>query len=109
MEASGVYHEKYALHLHKKGCRVSIVLPSKSNLYLKMIGESKNDKIDAKGLARMGAEQSLSKWEPASKYYLKLRDLTRYYEEVQDKRSVLSWFWLTVFNRGFEIVNNVHF
>jgi len=35
----------------------------------------------------MGAEQSLRKWEPAANYYLKLRDLTRFYEEVQDKRT----------------------
>jgi len=87
MEASGVYHEKYALYLHKKGCRVSIILANKAKQYLKMIGKSKNDKLDAKGLARMGAEQSLRKWEPAAKFYLKLRDLTRYYEEVQDKRT----------------------
>ena len=87
MEASGVYHEKYALYLHEQGNRVSVILANKASQYLKMIGESKNDKLDAKGLARMGAEQNLRQWKPAPAFYLKLRDLTRFYEEVQDKRT----------------------
>jgi len=63
MEASGVYHENCAYYLHKKGYRISITLANKATQYLKLIGKSKNDKLDAKGLARMGAEQHLRQWQ----------------------------------------------
>lgn len=64
MEASGVYHENCAYYLHKQNYRVSITLANKAKQYLKLIGDSKNDKLDAKGLARMGAEQHLRQWFP---------------------------------------------
>jgi len=87
MEASGVYHENCAYYLHKQGYRVSIVLANKANQYLKLIGKSKNDKLDAKGLARMGAEQQLRQWQPPSTFYLKLRHLTRFRTELQNKKT----------------------
>jgi len=86
MEASGVYHENCAYYLHKKGYRVSITLANKAAQYLKLIGKSKNDKLDAKGLARMGAEQHLRQWYPPAKFYLKLRHLTRFRTELQNKK-----------------------
>ena len=87
MEASGVYHENCAHYLHKKDYWVSVILGNKANQYLKMIGDSKNDKIDAKGLARMGAEQHLRRWKPAPNFYLKLRELTRFRAEQQKKKT----------------------
>jgi transposase len=60
MEATGNYHESCALFLFEKGHSVSIVLPTKAKNYLRSLGnKSKNDTIDAKGLAQMGAEQCL--------------------------------------------------
>lgn len=87
MEASGVYHENCAHYLHKKGYRVSVILANKATQYLKLIGDSKNDKLDAKGLARMGAEQHLRQWQPTPKFYLKLRELTRFRTELQKKKT----------------------
>jgi transposase len=59
MEATGVYYESCALYLFEKEYKVSVVLPNKAKKYLQAIGlKSKNDSIDAKGLAQMGAEQA---------------------------------------------------
>ena len=84
MEATGVYYEQCAMYLFKKGLTVSIVLPNKSKKYLQATGlRSKNDKIDAKGLSRMGAEQKLEAWQPMDEFFYSLRALTRHHESLQ--------------------------
>jgi transposase len=84
MEATGVYYERCALFLQKQGFRVSVILPTKAKRYLQALGlKSKNDKIDAEGLARMGAEQQLPKWSAASPDMYSLRLLTRQHEDLQ--------------------------
>lgn len=84
MEATGVYYERCALLLQKEGFRVSVVLPTRAKRYLQALGlKSKNDKIDAEGLARMGAEQQLSEWSAASSKMYGLRLLTRQHEDLQ--------------------------
>jgi len=87
MEATGVYYERCALFLQKEGFRISVVLPTKAKRYLQSLGlKSKNDKIDAEGLARMGAEQRLKEWFSsfaanvwASSSYQAARRLTKVY------------------------------
>jgi transposase len=49
--------------------------------------KSKNDKIDSIGLARMGAEQSLPRWNAPRKIIAELRDITRYREDLQESRT----------------------
>jgi transposase len=84
MEASGVYYERCALLLQREGFRVSVILPTKAKRYLQALGlKSKNDKMDAEGLARMGAEQQLSRWSPSSEAMYGLRLLTRQHEDLQ--------------------------
>ena len=84
MEATGVYYENLAWYLHQKGYTVSIVLPNKARKYMESLGiKSKNDKIDAKGLAQMGAQQQLKPWKPVSEQLLQLRHLTRHLESLQ--------------------------
>lgn len=91
LEATGVYHEQIAWFLYEKGLSVSIVLPNKAKNYLKAIGlKSKNDTIDASGLARMGAEQNLPAWKPSSKHFLKLKRITRHQERLQNIKTNLS-------------------
>ena len=48
---------------------------------------SKNDQIDAKGLACMGLEQQLEVWEPASSKMLELRSLTRQIEALHQHKT----------------------
>jgi len=63
MEATGVYHEQLAWFLNHNDRPVSILLPNKAKSYLKANGaKSKNDSIDAKGLAQIGAEKKLDLW-----------------------------------------------
>lgn len=84
MEATGVYYEQCALLLQKEGFRVSVILPTKARRYLQALGlKSKNDKIDAEGLARMGAEQQLPEWSAVSPAMYNLRLLTRQHEDLQ--------------------------
>lgn len=85
MESTGVYHEAVAWHLYQKDQSVCIVLPNKAKHYLRSLGyKSKNDKIDAQGLARMGLEQQLMLWQPLSKNIYSLRLLTRQHQRFQE-------------------------
>ena len=91
MEATGVYHENLAWHLHSKGFKINIVLALKAKRYLQSLGHrSKNDQIDAQGLATMGLEQQLDVWMPGSVDLLRLRSLTRQYEAIQTAKNTFS-------------------
>jgi transposase len=88
IEASGVYHERFALGLQQAGYCVSVVLPNKAKKYMESLGlKSKNDSIDAKGLAQMGCEQNLEEWTPLSPFYHELRTYTRLHEDIQQKKT----------------------
>lgn len=90
MEATGVYYENCALFLFRKGYTMAVVLPNKAKKYMQSTGlKTKNDKMDAKGLARMGAEQSLKCWEPMTEFFYQLRELTRQQQSLQEHRTVL--------------------
>ena len=52
--------------------------------------KSKNDKIDARGLAQMAAQQNLDLWKPISPQIQELRALTRYYNTLQEQKTVFS-------------------
>lgn len=89
MEATGIYYEKLAYYLHQRNYAVVILLPSKAKKYLHSLGlKSKNDKIDASGLARMAAEQNLELWKPMGDFFYKLRQLTRHHEQLQQSKTV---------------------
>jgi len=91
MEATGVYHEHLAWYLFSKHQKVSIILPSKSKRYLQSLGlKSKNDKLDAKGLAYMGLQQHLPLWMPVSCKIYQLKKLTRYREDLQKQKTTLN-------------------
>lgn len=85
MEATGVYHEQLAWFLNSSGRAISILLPSKAKSYLKANGaKSKNDSIDAKGLARIGAEKKLALWVPPSEQLYTLRVYTRQHQSITE-------------------------
>jgi transposase len=89
LEATGVYHENAAYFLKDKGYRVSVVNPTVAKYYLKGCSiNTKNDNVDAKGLARMACEKSLDVWNPISINIIGLRDLTRHYQALQEQITV---------------------
>lgn len=89
MEATGVYYELLAWYLHKKGYSLSVVLPTRARRYAESIGlKSKNDSIDSKGLAQLGAEQSLELWKPVSENLYVLRLLTRKVEQLNEYKTM---------------------
>lgn len=103
MEATGVYYERLAVFLEKSGCYVSVVLPGKAKFYLKSIGlKSKNDKIDARGLAQMGAEQKLDKWTPYPDSIYMFRSLTRQLENLNKQRTSYNNQLHAIMHSGFE-------
>lgn len=88
MEATGVYHEHLAWHLYQGGHQIHVILPLRARRYLQSLGnKSKNDKIDAQGLADMCLQQDLDLWQPCSKNILRLRSLTRQLETLQEART----------------------
>ena len=91
VEATGVYYEQLAWHLFEQDASISVILPTKARKYLESLGlKSKNDKIDAKGLSRLAAEQSLEKWKPLSSDFYKLRALTREIESIHQMKTSLN-------------------
>ncbi len=90
MEATGIYYEQLAWFLHDKKCNVSVVLPNKAKKYKEALGlKSKNDRIDAKGLAQMACEQNNTTWKPLSSNIYLLRLITRQIQSVAEQSTVL--------------------
>jgi transposase len=92
MEATGVYYEPLALYIreHHAQVHLAVVLPSKSNKYIASRGlRSKTDKMDAYGLALMGAERKLSVWKGIDPFWRALRALTRTRANLMDQRTAL--------------------
>jgi transposase len=89
MEATGNYHEHLSWYLYQHGSSVSILLPNKARYYMRSLGiKTKHDIIDAKGLAIMVAQQQLKLWQPLSDEIYYLRQLTRFYQQLQDSRTM---------------------
>ncbi len=89
MEATGNYHESCALYLFEKGYSISVILPNKAKNYLRSLGnKSKNDSIDSRGLAQMGAEQCLTVWSPFGRFFYELRSLTRHHQSLQEQKTI---------------------
>jgi len=90
MEATGVYYEQLAWFLYDKGCTVSVVLPNKAKKYKEALGlKSKNDHIDAKGLAQMACEQKATQWKPFSKDIYLLRLITRQIQNISKQYNIV--------------------
>lgn len=91
MEATGVYYENLAHHLHKLKQPVCVLLPNKVNHFAKSLNvKTKTDTVDARIIARMGAERTLARWEPPHPLFKQLRDLTRGYAELMKERTVFT-------------------
>ena len=90
MEATGIYYEQLAWFLHNNNYSVSVILPNKAKKYKESLGlKSKNDRIDAKGLAQMCCEQNHTAWKPLSSNIYLLRLITRQIQSVAEQSTVL--------------------
>jgi transposase len=89
MEATGIYYEPLAYHLHKLSAPVAVVLPNKVKHYAKSLNvKSKTDVIDARLTSpNGGAERSLELWQPPAPIFKNLRAITRLYRDLKDQRT----------------------
>jgi transposase len=89
MEATGIYYEPLAYHLHKLSAPVAVVLPNKVKHYAKSRNvKSKTDVIDARLTSpNGGAERSLELWQPPAPIFKNLRAITRLYRDLKDQRT----------------------
>lgn len=91
MEATGVYYESLAYYLNEKGWDVFVLLPNRIKGYLKFLNiKSKTDKIEAKGLAELGMNQALPKWEASSPVMYSLKKLHRERTTLLEDKTMIS-------------------
>lgn len=65
MEATGVYWEKCAQHLHEQDCTVSVENPARIKYFAHaMLRRGKTDKMDAELIAQYGVTMSPKTWTP---------------------------------------------
>jgi transposase len=89
MEATGIYYEGIAYHLHKLNLPVSVILPNKVKHYAKSLNiKTKTDIVDARVIGQMGAERQIPYWQPPPAILKQLRDLTRLYADLKQQRTV---------------------
>lgn len=87
MEATGVYHEKFAYYLDEKGYDVSIVLPNKISNYFRTLDiKTVTDKTCSEAIARFGLERKLDLWNRPKKVYKELKQLTRERDQIVEER-----------------------
>ncbi|QRQ59447.1 MULTISPECIES: IS110 family RNA-guided transposase [Sphingobacterium] len=90
MEATGVYYENLAHHLYKIKKRVHVVLPNTSKHYFSSLNvKTKTDAVDARILSQFGIERVHKLWSPPPSTLLQLRNLTRYYVQLQEQKTTL--------------------
>lgn len=90
MEATGVYYESLAYHIFKVKKKVVVVLPNMSKHYFSSLNvKSKTDELDSKILSRFGVERTHRLWTPPLEILLHLRNLTRYYVQLQEQKTKL--------------------
>ncbi|WP_221391985.1 transposase [Dyadobacter sp. NIV53] len=90
MEATGVYHQKFAYFLDDHGCALSIVLPNKISNYIRTLEvKTVTDKSCSEAIARFGLERKLDSWKRPKGNYKSLQQLTRERDQIISERSVV--------------------
>ena len=90
MEATGVYHQKFAYYLDEKEEDISIVLPNKISNYMRTLDtKTITDKTCSEGIARFGLERKLDNWKKPKEIYRILKQLTRERRQITDERTIV--------------------
>jgi transposase len=90
MEATGVYHQKFANFLNDKDLSVCIVLPNKISSYMRTL-ETKTitDKTCSEANAHFGLSRKLENWKKPNRLYKNLQQLTRERDQLVNERSMI--------------------
>lgn len=84
MEATGVYHEALAHHLHAAGAQVAVVNPAKTRHHARSFGtRSKTDKKDSVTIASYGMTHKLTVWQPEPAEVRELKALLLRLEAIE--------------------------
>jgi len=90
MEATGVYHQKFAHYLEEKQEEVSIVLPNKISNYMRTLDiKTVTDKTCSEAIARFGLERKLENWKKPKDIHRVLKQLTRERRQITDERTIV--------------------
>lgn len=90
MEATGVYHQKFAYYLEEAENNVSIILPNKISNYIKTLDvKTITDKTCSEAIARFGLERKLENWKRPNEIYRVLKQLTRERHQITDERTIV--------------------
>ncbi len=90
MEATGIYHQKFAYYLNDKGYAVSIVLPNKISNYMRTLEiKTITDKTCAEAITLFGLERNLDVWKRPKPIYKLLLQLTRERDQIVEERSMV--------------------
>lgn len=89
MEATGVYHQKFAYFLDDNGYILSIVLPNKISNYMKTLDtKTITDSTCADAITQFGLERKLDPWKKPNIIYKRIQQLTRERNQVVDERVI---------------------
>ncbi|WP_026712830.1 IS110 family RNA-guided transposase [Flavobacterium daejeonense] len=90
MEATGVYHQKFAYYLDEKQEDLSIVLPNKISNYMRTLDiKTITDKTCSEAIARFGLERKLENWKKPKDIHRVLKQLTRERRQITDERTIV--------------------
>lgn len=90
MEATGVYHQKFAYFLAENKHEVSIVLPNKISNYIRTLElKTITDKSCSQAIAQFGLERKLDTWSKPKTVYKELQQLTRERDQIVQERSIV--------------------
>lgn len=90
MEATGVYHQKFAYFLDEKDHEVCVVLPNKISNYMRTLdNKTVTDKTCSEAIAQFGLERKLDLWHRPKKIYKNLQQLTRERDQIVFERAMV--------------------
>lgn len=90
MEATGVYHQKFAYYLDENKHNVSVVLPNKISNYIRTLElKTITDKSCSQAITQFGLERKLDNWTKPNIVYKELQQLTRERDQIVQERSVI--------------------
>jgi len=90
MEATGVYHQKFAYYLDDNQIDLTVVLPNKISNYMRTLSvKTITDDTCADAITLFGLERKLENWKRPKKIYRILQQLTRERDQIVCERVVI--------------------